>query len=96
MQVSIDLAYIASTDIRALYTNAAIAYYLLHNFQSKKASKQGVVDIAVNSKKKSAGDLAKEHDMLSEKEWQALLDVIRTKEVLISGVTPKEAITKKS
>jgi hypothetical protein len=96
VQVSIDLAYIASTDIRALYTNAAIAYYLLHNFQSKKASKQGVVDIAVNSKKKSAGDLAKEHDMLSEKEWQALLDVIRTKEVLISGVTPKEAITKKS
>lgn len=44
--------------------------------------------------KPSSNQLAVEHDQLSAKEWQALLDVIRTKEVLIEGMIPPEAVRK--
>ncbi|CAI6087540.1 OTU domain-containing protein [Cohnella sp. JJ-181] len=56
---------------------------------------------AVGKKKKekkeakpSSNQLAVDHDQLSAKEWQALLDVIRTKEVLIEGMIPPEAVRK--
>ncbi|MFD2333582.1 OTU domain-containing protein [Cohnella sp. GCM10020058] len=44
--------------------------------------------------KPSSNQLAVDHNQLSAKEWQALLDVIRTKEVLIEGMIPPEAVRK--
>ncbi|MDG0813885.1 OTU domain-containing protein [Cohnella rhizosphaerae] len=44
--------------------------------------------------KPSSNQLALDHDQLSAKEWQALLDVIRTKEVLIEDMIPHDAVRK--
>jgi len=53
--------------------------------------------MAVLNKNKAASgaELDKASKVLGEKEWQALVDVIRTTEVLLSGDVPKEAVVKK-
>ncbi|MEO1541659.1 MAG: hypothetical protein AAFU59_14845 [Pseudomonadota bacterium] len=94
VQVRIDLSYISPQHVSALYTGPGIAYYLLKNFGKTAQDKRTAVETA-RANKGSSEDLAKSHPELSAKEWQALLDVIRTTEVLISGEIPKAAITKK-
>jgi len=42
-----------------------------------------------------ADDKATENPLLSGKEWQALMDVVRTAEILISSTIPKAALTPK-
>lgn len=49
----------------------------------------------VKSEGASGAELGKQSKLLSEKEWQALADVVRTTEVLLSEEVPKEAVKKK-
>jgi hypothetical protein len=94
MTVVIDLSYIAPIHITALYTSKAICYFLLDGFVGdKQQTAQAAID-EQGQKKPSSGGLAKRNTDLSEKEWQALLDVIRTEEVLIDCMIPEEAVEK--
>lgn len=94
MTVVIDLSYIAPIHITALYTSKAICYFLLDGFVGdKQQTAQDAIE-EQGQKKPSSGDLAKRNKDLSEKEWQALLDVIRTEEVLIDCMVPEEAVEK--
>ena len=94
MTVEIDLAHIAPVHITALYTSAAICYFLLDGFGGDKAETEQIAREEQGQKKPSSTRLAKDHKQLSEKEWQALLDVIRTLEVLIDCMVPKAAVKK--
>ena len=59
------------------------------------AKKAKMGKLAKDDKAFSAQDAAKQDPTLSGKEWQALMDVIRTGEILINSPVPKAAMKKK-
>lgn len=93
--VTIDLAYIEPVRIRALYTYRGIGYWLLEGYTGNK---NDIIKLLSANPKATRDDVhargASLSLNLSGKEWQALVDVIRTTEVLISGEVPGNAITK--
>jgi hypothetical protein len=91
VKAQIDLAHIDPVEIRALYTHRGIGYWLLENYAGDKA---GILNTLDANSGASGAALAKEHEELSAKEWQALVDVIRTTEVLLSGEIPGAAVKK--
>jgi hypothetical protein len=94
MTVVIDLSHLEPVHITALYTSKAICYFLLDGFTGDKQQTAQNARDEQSKVKPSSGDLARRDKSLSEKEWQALLDVIRTAEVLIDCVVPEEAVEK--
>ncbi len=92
--VVIDLSYIDPEQISALYTSQGMRYFLLDMFEGDRGATVEKAEREQREKAPSSMRLAKGNAELSEKEWQALLDVIRTKEVLIGGLIPKEAVRK--
>lgn len=95
----IDLAYLPPSVIAATYTDRGMGYFLLSAFEGTQKEKAALVANARIFEEKqgskegySAEKAATADKTLSGKEWQALMDVIRTEEILISAPVPREAI----
>jgi hypothetical protein len=89
----IDLAYLPSTVIAATYTDRGMGYFLLSAFEGSQEQKAKLIANARAFEGKQTAEKAATTDKtLSAKEWQALMDVIRTEEVLISAPVPREAV----
>jgi hypothetical protein len=104
----IDLSFIDPAFIAHLSSAKGISYYMLKNYEKKEKSdpdKSELISKAkefserqMQDKKKGKKDpfgaqhAAEQYPTLSAKEWQALMDVVRTSEVLISSKIPKEAL----
>ncbi|TDF99560.1 OTU domain-containing protein [Paenibacillus piri] len=90
----IDLSYIDPENISAIYTSLGMRYFMLDVFEGDRKDAVGKAEQEQKKSGPSSQKMAKDHKELSEKEWQALLDVIRTKEVLVEGMIPEDALTK--
>jgi hypothetical protein len=88
--VTLDLAHLDPQEIRAVYTQRGMGYWMLHGFSGDKAATLKVLNAAGRQAK--GQDLAKGGPSLGRKEWQALADVVRTTEVLLSDEVPRAAV----
>lgn len=103
----IDLSFIDPASIAHLSSAKGISYYMLGNYEKKEKSDPDKSELISKAKAFSerqmnkkegkkdafgAQHAAEQYPTLSAKEWQALMDVVRTSEVLINAKIPKEAL----
>jgi hypothetical protein len=107
----IDLAYVSPSEIAMMYTDPGLNYFMLAKgrdaklrgslidraklFQKKKTELDALREVKTSTPEWGGKEAAQEDPRLTNKDWVALMDVIRTKEILVTSKIPAAALSKK-